>query len=88
MAYGTRSPIMIYNAEEITIATHGDEVPLDVCDGFRNGTSTAGDVKVRLNNGTDHTFKNVPTGGFIFCRLQKIYKTGTSLARVEKLFIE
>lgn len=38
-----------------------------------------GDVKVDLEGGgTGLTFKNVPSGGYLFEKITKVYKTGTT----------
>lgn len=85
--HGTSSPIVIVDALEITKSGHGDD-QVDVWDGIRNGTASAGDVKVKLISGNDHTFNNIPSGGTVYARIERIYETGTSLATIEALAIE
>ena len=46
----------------------------------------SGDVKVKMEGGTEVTFKNVPTGTFLPILVTRVFSTGTSAAEILALY--
>ena len=47
---------------------------------------TGGDVTIRTPQGSTLAFKNVPDGGYVFCRCDQVRATGTDASDIVALY--
>lgn len=73
----TRPPIVAVNAFTI-IPNDNQPLPVGLQVVKTLYVGTGGDVKVRAAGGGEVTFKNMPDGGSINLRIDKVYSTGTT----------